>query len=92
MDQDQGVLHISLHGILIINEVRGEITAIKLHTFDHFQFVLEAFAFFDGDDAFLTNLFHGLGNNIANRCIGISGYSAYLGDFFMVGARFRNAL
>ena len=90
MNQDQRIFQISLHSILVVDEVGREITAVKLHALNHFQLVVKALAFFHCDDAFFADLFHRFSNNAADRFVRISRNRAYLGDFLVTGARLGN--
>src|SRR5690606_7182078 len=56
------------------------------------QFVFQARAFFNGDDAFLANLLHGLGDDVADGAVGVGGDGADLGDGLGVGARLGQVL
>src|SRR5712675_1882762 len=44
--------------LLIVDEVRREITAIELHAFDHFELVVEARALFNRDHALFADFRH----------------------------------
>src|SRR5690606_31290774 len=44
-------------------------------------------AFFNGDHAFLANLLHGFGNDVADGLVGVGGNGTNLGDGLGVGAR-----
>ena len=84
MQQHEGILE---HGGLTfrrVDEVGREIAAVKLHAFHDFEFVVEALAVFDRDDAFLADLFHGLGNDVADFSIGVRADGADL-SYFLVG-------
>ncbi len=65
----------------VVDEIRREIPAVELHAFDHFQLVLQALAVLDGDHAFLADLVHRIGNDLADRFVRVGGNSADLGDF-----------
>jgi hypothetical protein len=57
-----------------------EVAAIKLHALDDVEFVVEAGAFFNGDHAFLADLVHGLGNQLADRLVAVGRDGADLGN------------
>src|SRR5690606_33540575 len=59
---------------------------------NHGQFVFQARAFFNGDHAFLANLLHGFGNDVADGGVGVGGDSAYLSDGLEVSARLGQVL
>src|SRR5581483_4628215 len=58
VEQDVGIFQDGDLPYRIVDEVRGEIAAIKLHPLDHVQLVVEALAVFYGNDAFLADLVH----------------------------------
>src|SRR5690606_24486285 len=49
-------------------------------------------AFLDGDHAFLANLLHGLGNDVADGLVGVGGDGADLGDGLVVSGRLGELL
>src|SRR4029079_10487413 len=61
---------------------RREVTAVKLHAFDPFDLGAEALAFVDGDDAVFADLFHGLGEHLADFVVAVRGDGADLGHLF----------
>jgi len=76
----------------LIDEVGREVAAVELHAFDDFEFVLEALAVFDRDHAFLADLVHGFGDDVADFGVGVGGNGADLGDFLVGGRRLRDRL
>ena len=80
MDQDQCVLQHALHPLGVGDEVRGEISAIEPHSLDHFERRLHGLGFLDRNDAVLADLFHGLGNDVADGGIVVGGHRAHLRD------------
>ena len=92
MNQNHRIFHISRHRVLIINEIRREVSTIKLHSFDHLKFIFQSLAFFNGNYTFLTNLFHRFGNDAADGIIRIRGHGTHLRDFFMIRTRLGEAL
>ena len=80
VDQDVGVLEHGFHALRIGDEVRREVAAVKLHAFDDFELGLERLGLFDGDDAVLADLLHGLGDDLADGLIVVGGDGADLGD------------
>jgi hypothetical protein len=52
--------------LLVVDEVRRQVAAVELHALDHVELVVQRLAFFDGDDAFLADLLHGLGDDLAD--------------------------
>ena len=78
--QDISVLEDALHRLRVGDEVRREIAAIELHAFDDLEVGLQALALFDGDHAVLADLFHGVGQDVADLGIAVGGHRADLGD------------
>jgi hypothetical protein len=60
--------------------VGREVALVELHALDEFDLGLEALAFFDGDDAVLADLVHGLGDDLADLLVLVGGARADLGD------------
>ena len=58
--------------VRIGDEVRREVAAVELHAFDPLDLGAEALAFFDGDDAVLADLFHGLGEHLADFAVAVA--------------------
>ena len=84
MNQDQRVIHISLHRILIVNEVRRQITAVELHAFYDIQFIIETLAFFDRNHTFFANFFHRFSNDAADGFVCVGRHRADLGNFLVI--------
>ena len=80
VDQDVGVLQRHFHALGIGDEVRREIAAVELHAFDDFELRLEGLGLFDGDDAVLADLLHGLGDDVADGLVVVGADGADLGD------------
>ena len=72
----------------VVDEVRGQVAAVELHTFNHVQLVFQRFAVFNGNHAFFADFFHRFGNNRADLFVRVGGNRADLGDFFRSVARF----
>ena len=53
--EEVGVLKESYLLVRVVDEVRREVAAVKLHTFNNFEFVVQALAVFNGDNAFLAD-------------------------------------
>src|SRR3569832_34265 len=65
----------------VVDEVVRQVAAVELHAFDDVEFVLQTRAVFDRDDAFLADLVHGGGDDVADRGGGVGGNGADLVDF-----------
>jgi hypothetical protein len=80
VDEDVGVLEHGFHALRIGDEIRREVAAVKLHALDDFELGLERLGLFDGDDAVLADLLHGLGDDLADGLIVVGGDGAHLRD------------
>ena len=46
VQQDIRIIQLDILVLLVVDEIRREIAAVKLHTFDHFQRIFKTLAFF----------------------------------------------
>src|SRR5690606_31954539 len=83
--QQQRAFQLGHHGVRLVDEVRGQVATVELHAFYDGQFVFQARAFFNGDHAFFTDLFHGFGNDGADGIVGVGGDGANLSDGLEIG-------
>jgi len=56
---------------------------VELHAFDEFERGFHRLAFFDGDDAVFADLFHGVGQEVADDAIVVGADCADVGDFLL---------
>src|SRR5476649_408841 len=84
--QDEWIVQDGDLFLLVVDEVWRQVAAVKLHTFNDVQLVVQRFAVFDGDDAFLADFFHRFSDTLADRVVGVGRDRADLGDFFGGGA------
>ena len=80
-DEDEWIFQLDRHFLRVRYEVWAEVAAVEVHAFYHFHFKLEAFGFFDGDDAFATHFFHCFSNFFADFNVAIRRNRTHLGDF-----------
>ena len=85
VEKDQRIFEDRLHLVGVGDEVGRQIAAIELHAFDDVEFGVEALGFLDGDHAFIADLFHGLGDHVADFGVAVGGDGADLGDFLVGG-------
>ena len=85
VDEDVGVLHLDAHLVGVGDEVGRDIAAVELHAFDDVELGLEALRLFDGDDAFVADLLHGLGKELADLMVAVRRDGADLGDLVVRG-------
>jgi hypothetical protein len=81
VEQDVGVFEFGHHLLGVGDEVGRDVAAVELHAFDDLDLGLHRLGFFDGDDAFVADLLHRLGNHAADLGIAVGGDGADLGDF-----------
>jgi hypothetical protein len=60
------------HRFGIGDEIWRQVATVELHALDDFEGGFEALRLFDSDDAFLTDLVHRIGDDVADRRITIS--------------------
>ena len=58
----------------------ADIPAARIDTSATYELVFKTGAFFNGDDAFLANLLHGLGDDFANFGVGVRRDTTHLGN------------
>ena len=88
MDEDIWVVQLDRHFFGVGDEIWRQVTTVKLHTFDNFELAFTALSFFDGDNAFLADLLHGVCNHLTDFSFAIGRDRADLCDF----RRTRNGL
>src|SRR3954469_8747669 len=66
VDQDVGVFEHRFHALRIGNEIRRQIAAVELHTFNNFQLGFKRLRLFNCDDAVLADFLHRFGNDVAD--------------------------
>jgi hypothetical protein len=80
VDEDVRILQHDFHALGIGHEVGRQVAAVELHALDHVQRGLHRLGFLDGDDAFLADLLHGLGQDVADHGVAVGADGADLGD------------
>src|SRR5690606_7618638 len=77
---------------LVVDEVRRQVTTVELHALDDVEFVVEAGTFLDGDHAFLADLVHRFGDQLADRLVAVGRDRADLGDRLRIRRRLGKLL
>src|SRR5690606_21630416 len=85
VQQDEGIVQLGRHRLLVVDEVRRQVAAVELHALDDVELVVQARALLDGDHAFLADLLHRVGDDVADRGIAVGRDRADLGDRLVVG-------
>ena len=80
VNEDEGVLEGTLHTIRVGDEIRREIAAVELHTFDDIQAGLDCLSFLNRDNAVFSDFLHRVGNDVADRRIVVGGNGGNLRD------------
>jgi hypothetical protein len=65
----------------VVDEVGREVAAVELHALDHLELGGERLAVLDGDDAFLADLVHRVGDDPADVFVAVRRDRSDLGDF-----------
>src|SRR3984957_19550240 len=81
VQQHVDVLELGGHLFGIGDEIGREIAAVEFHALDDVDFGFERLVFLDGDDAFVADLLHRLGDHLADRGVAVGGDGADLRDF-----------
>jgi len=90
--QDERVLEDRDLLVRVVDEVGRQVAAVELHAFDDVQLVVQRLAVFDGDHAFLADLVHRVGDDVADVGVGVGRDRADLGDFLVGRAGLRQLL
>ena len=77
--QHECILEDGLHAVGIGHEVGAEVAAVELHALDDLELGLQALGLLDRDDAFLADLVHGAGQDLADLGVAIGADGADLG-------------
>ncbi len=84
-EQHEGVVQDRRLLLGVVDEVGRQVAAVELHAFDDVELVVERLAVFDGDHAFLADLVHRVGDDLADRLVGVGRDRADLRDFLAGG-------
>src|SRR5690606_10902968 len=87
VNQDERIFQNGDLLIRIVDEVGRQVATVKLHAFHDIQFVVQRLAVFNGDHAFLTDLVHCVGDDLADGLIAVGRDGTNLSDFLGGGAR-----
>src|SRR3954470_16533959 len=82
-EQDVGVVDDRFHPLRVGDEVRRDVALVEAHAFDELELEAEGVALLDGDDAFLADLVHRLGDDLADR--GVAGGDGGRGSNLLLG-------
>ena len=80
MDEDVGVLKFDHHLLGVGDEVGRQITAVELHPLDDIEFGFGGLRLLDRDYPLVADLFHRVGDHLADRLVAVGGDRADLGD------------
>src|SRR3954465_3818210 len=82
-DQDVRVVEHRLHALGVGDEVRRQVTLVEAHALGELELEAEGVALLDGDDTFLADLVHRLGDELADG--GVSGGDRRSGGDLLLG-------
>ena len=82
MDEDVGVLEFGHHLLGVGDEIGREVAAVELHPLDDVEFGFGGLRLLDRDHPLVADLFHRVGDHLADRLVAVGRDRADLGDFF----------
>ena len=82
VDENVGVLELGDHLLGVGDEIGREIAAIELHALDDVEFGHSGLRLLDRDHALVADLFHRVGDHLADRLVAVGGDRADLADLF----------
>ena len=82
MEKNIGVFENAFHFGHVVNEIRGEVTFVELHTFDDVVGGFGGLAFFNRDNAVVANRFHRVGEELTDLGVVVSADRTDVGDLF----------
>ena len=88
VQKDIRVAQLGDHLLGIGHEIRRQKSLVETHTVDDLKLTVQRRAFLDGDNAFLTDLFHGGGNHFTDHLVAVGGNARDVGDLVMRRYRF----
>src|SRR5262249_19111825 len=80
VDEDVSVVQGGFHPLRVGYEISREVTAVKLHSLDHFQAGFHGLGFFHRDYAVFPDFLHGLSDDAADGLVIVGGNGAHLGN------------
>ena len=85
VDQYKRVLKDYLLRVPVGDKIRGEVTFVKLHAFNHVHRGLDAASFLDGNHTVFPYTFHGVGDVRTYLLIAVGRHRCHLGNLFLAG-------
>ena len=82
-DENVRVVEHGFHAVGVGDHVGAEVAFVELEAFDGLKRRTEALAVLNGDDAFLTDLLHSLGEELADFLV-VGGDGSYLSDLLVL--------
>ena len=92
IDQDIRLVHLHLHRLGVGDEIRADISAVKLHTLYHIDRGVHTFCLADSDDAVFRNFTHRVSNQFADLRVVVGRNSSYLFDLVEVVTDYHSVL
>ena len=81
--EDVAVFELYFLFFLVVEEVGGDVSSVEAEAIDIFNFMVEGFSFFDGDDAMVAHFFIQIGKNLADFFISICRDGCDVEDSFL---------
>mmetsp|Transcript_24962 Transcript_24962/g.43105 ORF Transcript_24962/g.43105 Transcript_24962/m.43105 type:complete len:411 (+) Transcript_24962:646-1878(+) len=78
VQHDERVLQLTFLGLVVRDEVGGDVTAIELHALDDLELVVQCFAVRHGDNALLADFLHSARDELPNLAITVGGDGSHL--------------
>ena len=70
--QDERAFQLNGTGVRLVDEVRRQVAAVELHTFNDVQLVFQASAVFNGNNAFFAHFIHRFSDQFTHGFVGVS--------------------
>ncbi len=84
VDQDQRLFQLAGH-VGRGDEIRADVTLVKLHALDELESGLGGLALLDGDDPVLAHALKGIGHHVADFLVVVGANGSNLGNLFLAG-------
>jgi hypothetical protein len=79
-EEDQGLLELSLGGLGVGDEVGRNESTVELHSLGNLELVLDGLTLLNGDNTLLSNLLHGVGDQLSDMAVSVGGDGGDLGN------------
>src|SRR5579875_213205 len=73
MKEDERFLQLNRHAVGVGDEVRGQVTTVETQPLDELEGGFQTTSFFNRDDPIFADFFHGVSEDLPNRCVPVGG-------------------